>query len=114
MIHPQERAIQRYNKELKFSDLSNMRKMIKNNEHMILGPTGKEENRFFAYLTYNNIPYKVVYDNNTKNIITVYPFIVDEYNKLVEEKEEGGIYDYFIKQVMNLFEVENDKTEENK
>ena len=108
MIHPQERAIQRYNKELTRLDLNNMASLIANNEHMIIGPASNNPKRIFCYLKYNNIQFKVLYQRFQKSIkiITIYPFDPDEYNKLEEIKEVGGAEDYFIREALKLFNLE--------
>lgn len=116
MIHPQERALQRYNKELELSDIINIAKIIHRGEHMIIGPAAKGPGRMFCYVTYNNIPYKTLYDrvddkeDNRVRIITIYPFDADEYNELLQQKEYGGGIDYLVKKFMEIFEVEDDKT----
>ena len=108
MIHPQERALQRYNKELRFIDLKNITELIRLNQHMIVGLAPKGKGRIFCYVTYNNIPYKVLYERQETQIkvITIYPFDVDEYNELLEKQKEGGMLDYLIQQFMKIFEEE--------
>lgn len=112
MIHPQERAIQRYNKQLHINNIIEIARMINNDEHMIVGPAPRGNGRMLCYVKYENIPYKVLYEriDGQVRIITIYPFDVDEYNKLLEEKQFGGYTDYVIKEFMKIFEDNNDKT----
>ena len=49
----------------------------------------EDKNKKFCYLKYNHIPYKILYKINKKKcrIITIYPFDVDEYNNIEEQKK---------------------------
>lgn len=91
--HAQERALQRYNKELTEKDIECMKAIIRNNEHIPLGCTSDSKNKKFCYIKYNHIPYKILYKINHKRIrfITMYPFDFDEYNLLLEQKKEQKI-----------------------
>lgn len=111
MIHPQERALQRYNKELEIEDLNKMATLIDMGKHMIVGPAARGNGRFLSYIQYKNIPYKVLHQKQKgrARIITVYPFNPDEYNELLDKKEHGGMTDYLVDQFMKIFEVEDDK-----
>ena len=85
-VHAMERAMQRYNKELSFKDLNNIRKRIANKEYIEIGPCPQDDKLTFVYVQYNHIPYKILYTKTQKGvkIVTMYPFDVDEYNKLVD------------------------------
>lgn len=91
--HAQERAQERYNKILSDLDIHNICKIIQNNQHTFINHTEKDKNKKFCYLTYNHIPYKILYKINKKKckIITIYPFDVDEYNKLQDLKFKDKI-----------------------
>lgn len=97
--HSRERALERYNIELSKTDETLILEKIKSNLHIPIDQPTKEENMRFAYVIYNNIPLKVLYlrsqKKGAKQIITVYPFDVDEYNSLMkkdfESKIEGAI-----------------------
>ena len=87
--HAQERALQRYNKDLTMLDMNNIIKIIQNNQHTPLGCRKEDKNKKFCYLKYNHIQYKILYKINKKKcrIITIYPFDVDEYNNIEEQKK---------------------------
>lgn len=91
--HAQQRAQERYNKTLSELDLHNIRNIIQKNEHTFIGCTDTDRNKKFCYLTYNHIPYKILYKINKKKckLITIYPFDVDEYNRLQEIKLQNKI-----------------------
>lgn len=88
-IHAQERGLSRYAKELEMYDIRKIQEKIANKDYLFIGPSEKNEERFFAYVEYKNIPYKVLYANYERGprVITMYPFDVDEYNKLQEERQ---------------------------
>ncbi len=91
--HAQERAHQRYNKELNELDLHNIKKIIQTNQHTPLGCTEMDKNKKFCYVVYNHIPYKILYKISKKvcHLITIYPFDVDEYNIIQEQKKQEKI-----------------------
>lgn len=95
--HAKERALQRYNSDLTDNDLLQMQNIIKNDQHIPLGVSETNKNMKFCYILYNHIPYKVLYRNKGKgvksriNFITFYPIDVEEYNKILEEKEISKI-----------------------
>lgn len=87
--HSRERALERYNIQLSKADEIAIIDKIKTNLHTPLDIPAKEENMKFAYIVHNNIPLKVLYlrsNKGVKEIITVYPFDVDEYNKVMQEE----------------------------
>lgn len=92
-MHAQDRAEQRYNKELSLRDIICIQKAIKNNEHIPLYPAKDDKNKKFCYVTFNHIPYKILYTMRKKQcrIITIYPFDVDEYNAIMEQKKQDKI-----------------------
>ena len=87
--HAQERAISRYNKDLTLNDIKGLQKQIKNGNHVIVGHTKDDENKIFAYIEYQHIPYKVLYTKTQGQIriITMYPFDADEYNQALENRK---------------------------
>ena len=91
--HAQIRASQRYNKELTEKDITCIKAYIHNNEHTPLGTDPNVKSKKFCYVTYNHIPYKVLYTIRHKQvkIITIYPFDFEEYNKIQEQKKKEKI-----------------------
>lgn len=89
MWHSQERAFGRYGKDLSKKDIQNICNLILNNQHIDVGCSDKKDYMKFAYVKYNHIPYKLLYikSKNEVKIITMYPFDVDEYNRVVEERK---------------------------
>lgn len=87
--HAQERASQRYNKDLTEKDMNNIRQYIKNNQHTPLG-CANTKNKKFCYVKYNHIPYKILYKITHKHVklITIYPFDFEEYNNIEKEKHQ--------------------------
>ena len=92
-LHAQDRALQRYNKELTEKDMICIQKAIMNNQHTPLYSSKDDKNKKFCYLKHDHIPYKILYTIRKKQcrIITIYPFDVDEYNNMLEEKEKEKI-----------------------
>ena len=94
-FHSRERAQERYNIELSPSDEVNIINILRSGRGIPLSTDSKSPNRKFAYVLYKNIPLKVLYEvsNNkgVKNIITTYPFDVDEYNKVQQEAFDNYI-----------------------
>lgn len=92
-MHAQERALQRYNKELTDKDLENIGNEIMGNRHTYLYDSKDSKSKKFCFVKYNHIPYKVLYTIKKKKckIITIYPFNVDEYNEIQEQKEQERI-----------------------
>lgn len=92
--HARERALERYNSELTKFDIHQMINAIKNQEHIPLGCSQDDKNKKFCYVKYNHIPYKVLYYNKANGtasqiqIITVYPFDPDEYNEVMEIRQQ--------------------------
>lgn len=85
--HAQERAYERYAKELDFKALNQLKNSIRNKEYLYIGTSKDDKTKHFVYVKYNNIPYKVLFTGEQRiRIITIYPFDADEYNNLVEEK----------------------------
>lgn len=93
MFHAQERAQQRYNKELTEKDMMNIQKSIIANQHTPLYSAPDDAKKKFCYLVYNHIPYKILYKMQKKQcrLITIYPFDVDEYNDIQEQKRKQKI-----------------------
>lgn len=82
MYHCQQRAIQRYNKEFTKKDIKEIEKLIRQglylqaNDEVIKG-------RNIVFVRYKHIPIKVCYDSVKKYIVTILPFIVEEYNEII-------------------------------
>lgn len=91
--HAQERAMQRYNKELTDTDLESIKKAIRNNQHTFLYNAKDDDTKKFCYLKYKHIPYKILYKISKKKcrIITIYPLDIDEYNNIEDEKKQKKI-----------------------
>lgn len=90
--HSRERAYERYNIELSKKAEKDIMQIIKNNEHTILYPSEQDpKHKKFCYITYKNKPLKVLYKRTNKGgvsqIITVYPFDVEEYNNAKEQEQ---------------------------
>lgn len=87
--HAQDRALQRYNKELTDKDLICIQKAIQSNQHTPLYCDPRSKSKKFCYVTFNHIPYKVLYTIRKKHckLITIYPFDPDEYNAILEVQE---------------------------
>jgi hypothetical protein len=91
--HAKDRAKERYNLELSEFDKKRIMEMLRNNQMIFLG-NADTPNKKFAYVTYNHIPIKVLYSRTAKgiqNIITVYPFDVDEYNDVMSKDFDNRI-----------------------
>lgn len=87
MLHAEERALQRYNKELGEYGIKQIINSIKNKEYLEAGTAIDDPEKKFVYVKFENIPYKVLYTGEKKiRLITIYPINVEEYNNLVEEK----------------------------
>ena len=83
--HARERAVQRYNIDLSFDEERKIIHKLRRGECIHLKDDAYQDNMYFAYVIYNNIPLKVLYQENEEKgkinkIITVYPFDTDEYN----------------------------------
>ena len=95
--HARERATQRYNIDLSYSDERNILAKLRTGNCIPIDCETNDENRYFAYVVYKNIPLKILYEENAENgkidaIVTTYPFDVDEYNT-----EEGKFHENRIK-----------------
>ena len=89
--HSKERAKERYNLELTNNDEQNIIELIKQNKGIYLGQSTNDKHMHFAYVHYKHIPIKVLYlktKSGVKQIITIYPFDVDEYNAMVEQQKK--------------------------
>lgn len=94
--HARERAVQRYNVDLSFDDERKIIHKLRRGECIHVEGEAHQDNRYFAYVIYNNIPLKVLYQENDKKgkinrIITVYPFDTDEYNNAEAKKFKDKI-----------------------
>lgn len=94
--HSIERVRQRYNMELSYRDEMNIKNMIKNGRVFPLEQRPDNENMYFAYALYKNIPLKILYSTwedtgKVRGIVTTYPFDVDEYNELTGKEIEDHI-----------------------
>ena len=104
--HSQLRILQRYNKEFNYFDIAMMCAMLRNGYGTFLYfQKGKREGSGFFYIKYANIPIKVCYSWRYNFLITVYPFDVDEYKRVVEEYEFSPYCNY-------IEEYEEDYNEE--
>lgn len=86
--HSQKRALERYNLSLTKKEEQEIIELIRENKIIALGTSEENKNLKFAYVVYNHIPLKVLYERSNKygvkNIITIYPFDADEYNNLLK------------------------------
>lgn len=97
MLHAQDRAWQRYNKELDTYAINQIKNSIKNKEYIFVENAKDDERKHFVYVKFNNIPYKVLYiGEKNPRLITIYPFDVDEYNRLAEERKIEKYIKYLI------------------
>ena len=93
--HARERAQQRYNIELNRIDEKNILFLLNTGRGIPIEQESKDPLREFAYVHYNNIPLKVLYEKDERNvvkaIVTTYPFDVDEFNMVNKHKFEFQI-----------------------
>ena len=66
----------------------------------------------FHFVKYKNIPYQVLYDNQNKKIITVYPLDIEAYNALMNERDKKNS-DYHIEFLKKRFK-DSKKANKNK
>lgn len=88
--HAIDRAHQRYNFEINKQRMNDLISKIKMGEYLFISKSAENCRREFAYVKINNLPLKVLFNRSKSgaiDIITIYPFDVDEYNKLVEKKK---------------------------
>lgn len=88
--HARIRGFERYNQTLTKRDEHNIVEKLKNNDMLFLYDSENDKRRKFAYVVYNNVPYKVLYHrtkSGIQGIVTIYPFDVEEYNALIQEEE---------------------------
>lgn len=85
--HSRERLQERYNIELSPTGEREIMDKIRAGESIFLKSSDKDKMRKFCYVTYKNVPIKVLYEKSrnggVKQIVTVYPIDVEEYNQLV-------------------------------
>ena len=89
--HSRERAKERYNIELTKKDEQNIVEIIKQNKAIYLRQSESDKRMHFAYIHYKHIPIKVLYlktKSGVKQIVTTYPFDVDEYNAMIEKQKK--------------------------
>lgn len=97
MLHAQDRAWQRYNRELDTYAINQIKNSIRNKEYIFIENAKDDERKHFVYVKFNNIPYKVLYiGEKNPRLITIYPFDVDEYNRLAEERKIEKYIKYLI------------------
>lgn len=93
--HVQNRALERYNLNLTKDDENKILELIKDKKSIFLEKSKKNEKMIFCYVTYKNIPLKVLYlrsrGKGVKSIVTIYPFNPDEYNEVVKNDLEDRI-----------------------
>lgn len=93
--HARERAQQRYNIDLSKTDEKNILFLLNTGRGIPLDQESKDPLREFAYVHYNNIPLKILYEKDerdvVKAIVTTYPFDVDEFNTVNKNKFESQI-----------------------
>lgn len=93
--HSRERAQQRYNLELSQADETNIMNILRSGRGIPLNNETKSDDKKFAYVTYKNIPMKVLYAwsriKGVKSIVTAYPFDVEEYNRVQQETFDDQI-----------------------
>lgn len=84
--HSKNRAMERYNLDLTYSDEKKILKLINEGNCIFLDADAKEPDKIFVYLLYKNIPLKLLYvegmNGEAAEIITAYPFNVEEYNEV--------------------------------
>lgn len=88
--HSMDRMKERYNLEISKKEEQDIINLLRNNDFIFCGSAENDPKHLkFAYVHYNNIPIKVLYyrsnQGGVKQIITAYPFDVDEYNNLYDE-----------------------------
>lgn len=102
--HSRERASQRYNLNLSYADEKNIIEQLKQGKGIPLNIDSGEKNKKFAYVVFNNIPLKVLYERSNakgiKNIITIYPFDCDEYNEVHRQ-----VFDTQIEMAVNFLKT---------
>ena len=86
-IHSRKRAFERYNIQLTKKGEQEILKKIRKNEHIVLYDSGQDPKHLkFCYVIHENVPLKVLYRRTNKGgvsqIITIYPFDVEEYNEI--------------------------------
>lgn len=91
-VHSRKRMQERYNLRINKADEQEIINLLKRNEFIPCGSSQNDPKHLkFAYVNFKHIPIKILYYRSNKKgvqqIITVYPFDVDEYNKMLEEKE---------------------------
>jgi len=78
--------MERYNLELSYSDEKKIIRLLNEGKGTYLNMETDDPTRKFVYLLYKNIPLKLLYaeDLNGKvtEIVTAYPFDVEEYNEV--------------------------------
>lgn len=94
--HSRERAFERYNIELTSKQEKEIMQKIRNNEHIYLYDSEQDPKHLkFCYIVYENIPLKILYKKTNKKgiteIVTIYPFDVEEYNEKQQEREINRI-----------------------
>ena len=84
--HSKDRTMERYNLELSYSDEKKIIRLLNEGKGTYLNMETDDPTRKFVYLLYKNIPLKLLYaeDLNGKvtEIVTAYPFDVEEYNEV--------------------------------
>lgn len=88
--HSRERANERYNITLTKKGENEIIEKIQNNEHIHLYSSEQDPKHLkFCYVIYNKIPLKVLYrktnSRRVSEIITIYPFDVEEYNEYTQK-----------------------------
>ena len=100
-MHAQDRALERYGKELSTYDILSIQHAISSGQSTFLYNSEQKKKRRFCFVKLNHIPYKVLYEKTKRNIkiITIYPFDVEEYNNILEQKllEREQKYVQFLK-----------------
>ena len=84
--HSKNRAMERYNLDLSYSDEKKIIRLLNEGKGVFLDLDSVDLGRKFAYLTYKNIPLKLLYAENENGkvteLVTAYPFDADEYNEV--------------------------------
>lgn len=88
--HAIERGFERYNLELDENAIKVIKNQITKGDYLFIKNSDKDKYRKFAYVKYKKLPIKILFYRSKSGkqfeIITIYPFDPDEYNKLLEEK----------------------------
>ncbi len=111
-MHALERINERYGNKFTIADINIITTLIKKGLYLEIVKDFVNRDKITVLLRYNNTPLKIVYSKESKGIITVLPFDVDEYNMyydLIPEINTDGIlaacYESDVNKVRQKFEA---------